>query len=212
MWLDVRSGLYCLLYRALHDYPPQCIDCAPPTVEGWKQKFNISDQDALYIKPLFAEKSLVCRWHYLTTDTILVCHNPLEYEKIDDSTAKIVLRWPYFEFCFTIFWCMVYHLENAWLARPEAVWHKLESLARCMYPDLTSDAETCQKYYCALFERILGIEYDIRNELPHYLRNITTRPELKAGGKLDVLRQRTADFTRLIQYFRERVIDQLTND
>jgi hypothetical protein len=121
------------------------------------------------------------------------------------SSLTTVWRWKYWYPAFTVFWAHIFHTENEWLRRPERIWQELE-LIRHHFLSSEGVADDYH-YYLALYERILGVQYDIRTKAPHYLVNIPDRIELKYAERAE----RPALFAQAVNFLREQVEQILLN-
>lgn len=128
------------------------------------------------------------------------------YRNIGVSSGPGQLRWRFYPFAFGIYWALFYHIESAYLARPKMMWDELLWVARrvfCADANFTPAGE--KQLWLALLERTLGMEYDRRQELPHYIANISQRPGLRP----EELEERVRVFDFSVSWMKKRLLRHL---
>lgn len=123
-------------------------------------------------------------------------------------------RWLFYPYAFGIFWALLYHESTERLRRPDLVWRTLDrhwnlatTQVRRDHTGLADldDAFFRQQFLFALYERVLGLHYDVAQNLAHYRANIAEREGLSPTER----EERARVFQDAIDWFLSRVTTEL---
>lgn len=128
----------------------------------------------------------------------------------DTLVGERYWRWLYFPFAYTVFWALIFHEPNCYLARPEFLWSRLCALLYeyqpgPRHPEQHEDP-AWRAMMLALYERVIGAQYDAKTKQPHYLQNIVQRDELSEGDR----RNRILLFDGALLHLRQQIEQELT--
>jgi len=108
-----------------------------------------------------------------------ITFDPENHTQVQIIPTDMGWRWEYYPFAFAIYWGLSYHLTNEELEQLPSTWMALLDLARKVHhPELKKGTPAWQAFMLALYERTLGMEFDIKKGLPHYDENILFRDGL----------------------------------
>lgn len=138
---------------------------------------------------------------------------PDDARRVYVTKAEGQERWLFYPYAFGIFWALLYHETMEHLRQPAELWATLErhlTLAtervRHEHPGLDlDDAFFREQFLFALYERILGLHYDMAQNLTHYRMNISVRAELVPTE----CKERVAAFKEAIDWLLDHVTSEL---
>lgn len=133
----------------------------------------IVDRSALVATPCF---------RLMTVSSIMF--DPDDHHRVEIVSDNTAWRWQYYPFAFVVAWGLGYHLTNKQLRHAPDSWGRLLRLAKEIYPELTPGTPAWRAFMLALYERFIGMQYDIKEELPHYDRNIFLRENMSVADRM----------------------------
>jgi len=149
-------------------------------------------------KHLFLPRAV---YQFLTVDQIEVKlpyqENPTaETVRIADG-QKVIWGWMGQSIATAFYWAFLFHEKNNSLEQPENIWQRLHFLY--------SAGQYWPQIVLALYERTLGIKYDIREQREHYLKNVVRR----TGLNPDELKKRPELIENAVDYLHQTITEQL---
>jgi len=171
-------------------------------IQDWKGRGASFDPAIKKLLPLL--ESAPARRQLTISD--LLIH--VEMRALSEVRPKdIVWRWKYYEFAYVFYWALSFHLTNAELRDPEALWRELISFGRNVHPETNDEKlDPWKALLLALYERTIGMEADILAEAPHYVKNISDRE----GLSIAELQERVELFTSYKDFMKSKIVQALT--
>ncbi|MFH1171150.1 MAG: hypothetical protein V1778_01250 [bacterium] len=124
------------------------------------------------------------------------------YTNVRVIPTEVEARWSHYPSAFAIFWALIYHVENAYLAHPDVMWRELMRIYSYVNP---YGRNSFTMFRLALLERTLGMEYDEHQQLRHYVKNISERSELEPHERQERIRL----FHDAVAHMKQRIIESL---
>jgi len=145
------------------------------------------------VRDLSVLKPLACNRLFVISN---ITFDPDDQAEVQIAPTDVCWRWEYYPFAFAIKWGLGYHLTNQELRKEEQTFRRLVGLARKVHPELREGTLAWRAFLLALYERVLGMQYDAKKVLPHYENNILYRE----GMESDHLRVRPELFRDYLAY------------
>jgi hypothetical protein len=140
-----------------------------------------------------------------TIDDIHVDLSTKQLVKVD--VRERVWRWSHYHFACAYYWALLFHVQNCYLAHPDLIWSEILSSVNTINQggNIRLYTEGWHAMLLALYERTLGLEYDIANLTPHYVDNVVQRQDLSA----DEQQKRKSLFTAAVNSLKLKIEEGL---
>ena len=138
-------------------------------------------------------------WQLMTISNVSFESNDGNRPSIDGCAS--VWRWQYYDFAFTIFWALSYHLTQVELEHLYFCWDELHRVAREAFPNAVTGTPEWRALHLALYERVMGLSFDAHRQVDCYVKNILHRPGLQEAA----LKKRKSLFDGYIEFFKIQI-------
>lgn len=207
-YVDIPSGFRHILWNALSLPIPLPTEPQSDVVTLYREKIlRWNDSPRSHIKEECIDDLSVLRIQAVRQSMTV---SNIQFASEDGTHAlvsgcKSVWRWAYYDFAFTIFWALSYHLSQEELAHLFFCWDELHRLAREAYPNLREGTPDWRAFHLALYERVMGLSYDADRRVDCYKQNIIKRP----GMQEETLKKRKLFFDGYIEFFKMKIEEEL---
>lgn len=208
----LRRKLFFALACSPKNQPPTLNDTAQAAFrtacERWIEGSGLTEEAHHWsrVEKCLPEISAVNTYRQPTIDDVLIRVDAEEREDGYVLAKATEQRWSSYPFAFAVYWALFFHVETAYLERPQLMWAELLSMiAQWREPAIGGD-RLYHPVVLALYERTLGLYYDQAKQLDHYVINIMGRP----GPDLDERVRRVRAFDGAIHFFLKKITKDLT--
>jgi|GEM_PF-6608498 len=208
-FIGIEKDYGDVLAAALQIVPtPSTVDSVPENIgDVYMDKIhNWTSKSVTYSRRAVKDLSVLTpRLCYRLIIVSNIWFDPEDHSHVEIRADNISWRWEYQPFATIGSWGLGYHLTNSQLRRAPDSWGRLLRLGRNMYPAITQDSKEWRAFLLALYERFIGMQYDIKEQLPHYVDNILNREELTFEDR----RTRTRLFRDYVAYCKAAIEHEL---